>query len=357
MVTQHYRWDFIGLSTDTKPTPETSEKVVDGSTFYCSDTSKLYIFCKNNWYERKALGGGGGGGDEAVKLLTSADVTGKDGDDNDIIEVWKLPAGVYRYETNDNFYIVFSMIEEGGIYIQSDEYADDCLIISGGIANESESPDYTVFSSLGFQNAILDSHGLILSGNGNWTFTGTDGIEDGSEGFVPAPYTQDAGKFLCADGTWQDAGGGGVKTLTTDDYNYNYGGQGYVGLWLLNDGIYLITPTVRTIGATKYTQFNNVNISGYVSTAIINTDGYNHKVIVLVSNGAGSYNNYLGSLTIYKTDNNGEMLTTIYETITTNNIRNDLTTTSSGFVLDARQGKALKDLIDGLDSRITALGG
>ena len=62
MVAQHYRWDFIGLSTDTKPTPETSEKVVDGSTFYCADNSKLYVYCKNNWYERKSLGGGGGGG-------------------------------------------------------------------------------------------------------------------------------------------------------------------------------------------------------------------------------------------------------------------------------------------------------
>ena len=62
MVNNHYRWDFIGLSTDTKPTPETSEKVVDGSTFYCSDTSKLYVFCQGTWYERKSLGGGGGGG-------------------------------------------------------------------------------------------------------------------------------------------------------------------------------------------------------------------------------------------------------------------------------------------------------
>lgn len=62
MVAQHYRWDFIGLSTDTKPTPETSEKVVDGSTYYCADNSKLYVYCTNNWYERKPLGGGGGGG-------------------------------------------------------------------------------------------------------------------------------------------------------------------------------------------------------------------------------------------------------------------------------------------------------
>lgn len=61
MVAQHYRWDFIGLSTDTKPTPDTSERVVDGSTFYCSDTSKLYVFCKDTWYERKPLGSGGGG--------------------------------------------------------------------------------------------------------------------------------------------------------------------------------------------------------------------------------------------------------------------------------------------------------
>ena len=62
MVSQKYRWDFIGLSTDTKPTSETSDKVVNGSTFYCSDTSKLYVYCDGTWYERKALGGGGGGG-------------------------------------------------------------------------------------------------------------------------------------------------------------------------------------------------------------------------------------------------------------------------------------------------------
>lgn len=54
----HYRWDFIGLSTDQKPTPSTSEKVVNGSTFYCADNSKLYVYCTDNWYERKALGGG-----------------------------------------------------------------------------------------------------------------------------------------------------------------------------------------------------------------------------------------------------------------------------------------------------------
>lgn len=71
MVTDnHYRWDFIGLSTDDKPTLDSSHKVTDGSTFYCSDTSKLYVFCQGTWYERTAPGGGGGGSDITVVQTT-----------------------------------------------------------------------------------------------------------------------------------------------------------------------------------------------------------------------------------------------------------------------------------------------
>lgn len=93
MVSQKYRWDFIGLSTDTKPTAETSEKVVNGSTYYCSDTSKLYVYCDGTWYERLPLGGAGGGG--AVIELTTADydvtVRGIEG-----VALWKLSAGLYH---------------------------------------------------------------------------------------------------------------------------------------------------------------------------------------------------------------------------------------------------------------------
>lgn len=46
------RWDFIGLSSEAKPTPATSDKVVDGSTYYEADTSKLYFWVKNNWYQK-----------------------------------------------------------------------------------------------------------------------------------------------------------------------------------------------------------------------------------------------------------------------------------------------------------------
>ena len=48
------RWDFIGLSTEQKPTADNSY-VTDGSTFYEADTSKLYFWTKNKWYEKTSL--------------------------------------------------------------------------------------------------------------------------------------------------------------------------------------------------------------------------------------------------------------------------------------------------------------
>lgn len=55
-----YRWDFIGLSTDNKPTKTTSENVTDGSTYYEVDTSKLYVYYGSEWYEKQSTGGGNG---------------------------------------------------------------------------------------------------------------------------------------------------------------------------------------------------------------------------------------------------------------------------------------------------------
>lgn len=46
------RWDFIGLSSEDKPTPATTYKVTDGSTFYEADTSKLYFWTQGEWYEK-----------------------------------------------------------------------------------------------------------------------------------------------------------------------------------------------------------------------------------------------------------------------------------------------------------------
>lgn len=45
-----YDWNFLGLSTETKPTA--GEKVVDGSTFYECDTSLFYIYYNGEWYQQ-----------------------------------------------------------------------------------------------------------------------------------------------------------------------------------------------------------------------------------------------------------------------------------------------------------------
>ena len=198
MVTDnHYRWDFIGLSTDTKPTPTTSPKVVNGSTYYCSDTSKLYIWYKDQWYERKPLGGGGGGGTDDFEQLENRPkyngtlMTGS----TDIPEVITYTAGSNVTITN------------GEISATDTTYtAGDNITITNGEISATD----TTYSA----------------------FTGTDGTAAGTAGLVPAPATTDAGKFLKADGTWDTAGGGGggdsvYSTKTTS--NSATGGAVYIG--------------------------------------------------------------------------------------------------------------------------------
>lgn len=154
MVAQKYRWDFIGLSTDTKPTPETSEKVVNGSTFYCSDVSKLYVFCDGTWYERKPLGGGG---------TTYTAGEGIDIENNTI-----------SVDTNT---------------IQSKLTAGDNITISDGTIAATD----TTYSA----------------------FTGTDGQTAGVAGLVPSPATTDANKYLKSDGTWGTVNAGPTIVQTT----------------------------------------------------------------------------------------------------------------------------------------------
>lgn len=83
---QRYRWDFIGLSTDTKPTKATSLKVTNGSTYYESNTSKLYVWYDDQWYERKPLGGGGGGGDYTFETFTFTLLDGTEVEKNLAVE-------------------------------------------------------------------------------------------------------------------------------------------------------------------------------------------------------------------------------------------------------------------------------
>lgn len=61
---------YTGLSTDEKPMPSQINNISKGSTFYCVDTSELYVF-DGKWYLQKK-GGGGGGGDVDSELSTTS---------------------------------------------------------------------------------------------------------------------------------------------------------------------------------------------------------------------------------------------------------------------------------------------
>ena len=76
-------------------------------------------------------------------------------------------------------------------------------------------------------------------------FVGTNGVNAGVSGLVPAPQATDAGKFLKADGTWASGGGGGTS--------YTAGN----GIDITSDIISVDTSTIQA----KLTAGSNVNIS------------------------------------------------------------------------------------------------
>lgn len=249
MVDNHYRWDFIGLSTDVKPTPETSEKVVDGSTFYCSDTSKLYVYCKDNWYERKPLGGGGGGGTTYT-------------------------AGA-------------------GINIADDTISVDTTTIQAKLTAGS--------------NVTISDNTISATDTTYSNFTGTDGTSVGTAGLVPAPATTDAGKFLKADGTWDTAGGGSsMIELTTSQHDYPVETPDGIALWKLNPGVYNIvdgnvkvyfadnyprvTANAGTIIIISKTSAGTANIV-FIPRANTNNTSTSYAIRVYDVSSAGVYNN------------------------------------------------------------------
>lgn len=269
----HYRWDFIGLSTDNKPTPETSEKVVDGSTYYCSDNSKLYVWYKTQWYERKPLGGGGGGG--SYTAGTGIDIT----DDTISVDTTTIQA---KLTAGDNITIT-----------------DDTI--------SATDTTYTAGSNITITNGEISATDTTYS-----NFTGTDGTAAGTAGLVPAPAATDTDKYLKSDGSWATVSGGGgttytagdgiditnavisatntgkAKVLTTDDYNYNSStgtttNPNCVALWLLDPGLYTVnSSSVMTVRASS-------EIPAYIPGVCLVTETHsngNKSLFCFADNGA-----------------------------------------------------------------------
>lgn len=206
MVAQRYRWDFIGLSSQAKPTKATSDKVTNGSTYYESDTSKLYVFYGNQWYEKTAPGGGGG--------------------------------------TSD-----------------FDQLSNRPKYNGTAMTHETNIPEVITYSN----------------------FTGTDGVDPGTAGLVPAPATTDAGKFLKADGTWDSAGGGSSVNVvqTTGNSQTDVMSQDAASSMVFADPG---TDTKIKIGSSTILDSNNSIAIGY-GAGVTGSSSFRS---VVIGNNAGS---------------------------------------------------------------------
>lgn len=286
----HYRWDFIGLSTDTKPTPASSEKVVDGSTYYCSDNSKLYVWYKDQWYEKTVSGGGGG-----------TDYTAGDGIDitNDVIKATNtgkarvLTSADYNWPTGNPTSVALWLMDPG-IYINSnsvnvkmhlqDATNSPCLyfvaptmsptskiVIKTGNENggdEQAFNKYTVRTDTGassnyvklappIDNLTSNSGSSVLSANqgrvlknlvDSLAIRGAGAPTTSTVGQVGTLYedTTNGDLYICTDATnpyvWVEVGAGGggsgVIELTSADYNWPIASPDGVALWLLEPGMY-----------------------------------------------------------------------------------------------------------------------
>lgn len=211
-------------------------------------------------------------------------------------------------------------------------------------------------------NVQISASNVISATDTTYTdFTGTDGTAAGTSGLVPAPATTDAGKFLKADGTWDDAAGstytagdgiditnavisatntGKARELNSADYDFPSNNPTSVALWKLDTGVYKADAGVSlspnngsTLGA------------GYSQLVIINKGAANTKIWVEQStSGAVSY------IQCYQTQSSG-LSSGNTVILTKRDVKNTLTSTSTDTPLSANQGKVLKDLVDSIAIR------
>lgn len=110
-----------------------------------------------------------------------------------------------------------------------------------------------------------------------------------------------------------------------------------IRVWDLDPGAYIVTGA----GRLYYDGASGTNRKDIGTGAFLYVVQYSttHKIFFSIS-ATNKFENCVG----YTTSTSG----VYYEGLNTSKIANNLTTTSTGSVLDASQGKALKDLIDGL---------
>lgn len=169
-----------------------------------------------------------------------------------------------------------------------------------------------------------------------------------------------------------NSGIGRPKILTEADFNWDSvnkstsGTLDSVALWLLPSGFYKVASSLDSkTFLNKNAGFNGSSLYEFIihnpnptGTAVTDI-----TTIILINANEPSQAPHYGALMATVTNHSDGNAASGYSDLTKisflarASIRNDLTTTTTGYVLDATQGKELKDLIDALTARVDALEG
>ena len=229
MVAMHYRWDFYGLSTDSKP-DATNEKVANGSTYYEADTSKLYVWYNDQWYEKEATGGGGGGDAGAFKILTSDDYNYPENNPT-CVALWLLDPGTYYVNNHSSLTtVVKTNVNDYGTY-----YNTSLFIISELPQNNNKS--------------------ILCIGNPN--SAGGDG-KNGIIQSLTSPEGYDAGSFHYV--TYDELATIAPTNLNTGSYDFPASDPDGVSLWNLNEGEYKIDASESDPLNVYFTSSTNLSL-------------------------------------------------------------------------------------------------
>lgn len=182
-------------------------------------------------------------------------------------------------------------------------------------------------------------------------FVGTDGTAGGQNGLVPAPVATDAGKFLNANGSWEEVQAGATytagdginisaqdvisatntgkaKVLTTADYNYPEDNPTMINTDTLPAGVYLTQGQIIYGNRYGNSHWDSNSIVVFQSKANFLELRYDGRTIRGIPTGDASL-------------------------ISSLNVVNNLTSTAVVAPLSARQGKVLNDKIGGDLSNLT----
>lgn len=192
--------------------------------------------------------------------------------DNDIIKVLQDESQngettYYRWSTTTQSFTLIG--EEGPYYTKAQA---DALL-------NAKQDTLTAGANIQISNNTISATDTTYS-----DFTGTDGTAAGTAGLVPAPATTDAGKFLKANGTWDDAGGG-VTELTADNYNWPTDNPNGVALWRLSPGLYNWDNGVRV-----YTSASSSTTNG-ASALVTEAAGNAREYVEVLRFAPGGVNN------------------------------------------------------------------